>query len=158
MISLVFALAASAAAAAPSQPVETCDDKPVLMVVYGPMHDRDRMVAYGKAIADSGLYKKLGGYYLNSPRSAAIFEGKPTSMIIVRFPCLANAKAFWNSKDYQEKIKPMRLNPSAGDFTVAVYPEIPLREDMQGKVGVASYLVPFDASAVEQVVSPSEAD
>ena len=52
----------------------------------------------------------------------------------------------------------MRLNPSAGDFTVAVYPEIPLREDMQGKVGKAPYLVPFDASGVEQMVSPSEAD
>jgi uncharacterized protein (DUF1330 family) len=158
MIASLIALAASAATTAPTAPVEICDNKPVLMVVYGPMHDRERMLAYGKAIADSGLYKKLGGYYLNSPRSAAVFEGKPTSMIIVRFPCLANAKAFWNSKDYQENIKPMRLNPPAGDFTVAVYPEIPLREDMKGKVGEGSYLVPFDASAVEQVINPSEAD
>jgi uncharacterized protein (DUF1330 family) len=156
MIASLMALLASATAPAPL--TEICDNKPVLMVVYGPMHDRDRMVAYGKAIADSGLYKKLGGYYLNSPRSAAVFEGKPTSMIIVRFPCLANAKAFWNSRDYQENIKPMRLNPSAGDFTVAVYPEIPPREDMQGKVGQSSYLVPFDAAVVEQAVSPSKAD
>ncbi len=154
MIASLIALALAAAAPVSAAPVEKCDNKPVLMVVYGPMHDRDRMIAYGKAIADSGLYKKLGGYYLNSSRSAAVFEGSPTSMIIVRFPCLANARAFWNSKDYQEKIKPMRLNPSAGDFTVAVYPEIPLREDMQGKVGDAVYLVPFDASAIEQTINP----
>ncbi len=156
MIASFLALAASATTPlpAPAVSVGTCDNKPVLMVVYGPMHDRDRMMAYGKALADSGLYKKLGGYYLNLPRSAAVFEGTPTSMIIVRFPCLANAKAFWNSKDYQEKIKPMRLNPSAGDFTVAVYPEIPVREDMQGMVGDAPYLAPFDASAVEQTIQP----
>jgi uncharacterized protein (DUF1330 family) len=154
-MSLILWAAAAVATPTPAfESPEICDNKPVLMVVYGPIHDRERMVAYGKAIADSGLYKKLGGYYLNSPRSAAVFEGTPTSMIIVRFPCLANAKAFWHSKDYQENIKPMRLNPSAGDFTVAVYPEIPMREDMQGKVGDAAYLVPFDPSAVEQVIQP----
>lgn len=135
----------------PPPTTEACDNKPVLMVVYGPLHDRDRMIAYGKAIADSGLYRKLGGYYVNSPRVAAVFEGSPTSMIIVRFPCLANAKAFWNAKDYQEKIKPMRLNPSAGDFTVAVYPEIPVREDMVGKVGSAAYLVSFSADGIAQI-------
>ena len=143
---LILALAAAAA------PV--CDNKPVLMVVTGPTHDRDRMLAYGKAIAESGLYKKLGGYYLNVPRTLATFEGTPPkgfSTIIVRFPCLANAQAFWNSKDYQEKIKPMRLNPSAGDYTVTVYPEAPLREDMAGKVGDPAYRAAFDAAAVEQV-------
>lgn len=152
------ALLAGCAANAQTPPLATervaCDNKPVLMVVYGAVHDRERMAAYGKAIADSGLYKTLGGYYLNSPRSAAVFSGTPTSMIIVRFPCLANALAFWNAKEYQEKIKPMRLNPAAGDFTVAVYPEIPLREDMQGKVGDAAYVAPFDASAVEQAIQP----
>lgn len=144
---LILALAAAAAA-----PV--CDNKPVLMVVTGPTHDRERMLAYGKAIADSGLYKKLGGYYLNAPRTLATFEGAPPkgySTIIVRFPCLANAQAFWNSKDYQERIRPMRLNPSAGDYTVVVYPEAPVREDMVGKVGDAAYRSIFEASAVKQL-------
>lgn len=143
---LIFAVLAAAA------PV--CDSKPVLMVVAGPTHDRARMQAYGKAIADSGLYRKLGGYYLNVPRALATFEGSPPagwSTIIVRFPCLANAQAFWNSKDYQERIKPLRLNPSAGDYTVTVYPEAPVREDMTGKVGDAAYRAAFDAGAVEQV-------
>lgn len=144
---LILSLAAAAAA-----PV--CDNKPVLMVVAGPTHDRARMLAYGKAIADSGLYRKLGGYYLNAPRALATFEGAPPagwSTIIVRFPCLANAQAFWNSKEYQQRIKPLRLNPSAGDYTVTVYPEAPLREDMAGKVGDAAYRATFDAAAVEQL-------
>jgi uncharacterized protein (DUF1330 family) len=156
-MSLLLWAAAVAATPAPATPAETCDNKPVLMVVYGPTHDRERMIAYSKAIADSGLYKQLGGYYLAAPRSIAVFEGNPpltTSLLIVRFPCLANAKAFWYSKKYQENIKPMRLNPSAGDYTVAVYPEIAVREDMVGKVGDNSYQVPFDASAVEQIIQP----
>jgi uncharacterized protein (DUF1330 family) len=144
MLSLILA-----AAAAP-----VCDNKPVLMVVTGQTHDRERMLAYGKAITDSGLYKKLGGYYLNAPRTLATFEGAPPkgySTIIVRFPCLANAQAFWNSKEYQERIRPMRLNPSAGDYTVSVYPEVPVRDDMVGKVGDAAYRATFDPSEVEQV-------
>lgn len=148
MLSLAL-LAAAAAAATP----ERCDDKPVLMVVVGPTHDRARMLAYGKAIADSGLYQKLGGYYVNLPRPLATFEGTPPagfSTLIVRFPCLANAKAFWNSREYQEKIKPLRLNPSAGDYVVTVYPEAPLRADLVGKVGEATYRERFNASGIEQ--------
>jgi uncharacterized protein (DUF1330 family) len=131
-----------------------CDNKPVLMVVSGPTHDRARMQAYAKAIADSGLYQKLGGYYLNSPRPLAMFEGSPPAgytNLIVRFPCFANAEAFWNSREYQEKIRPLRLNPSAGDYIVTVYPEVPPREDMKNKVGDNGYRATFDPSGIEQV-------
>jgi len=133
-------------------PAQACD-RPVLMVVAGPTHDRARMLAYGKAIADSGLYQRLGGYYVNLPRPIATFEGAPPaghSTLIVRFPCLANARAFWNSKEYQERIKPLRLNPAAGDYLVTVYPEAPLRPDMVGKVGDNGYRAAFDAAAVPQ--------
>jgi uncharacterized protein (DUF1330 family) len=129
-------------------------DAPVVMVIAGPTHDRERMAAYGKAIADSKLYEKLGGYYINIPRPLATFEGAPPAgytVLMVRFPCLANAEAFWNSKEYQEKIKPLRQSPSAGDYVVTVYPEAPLRADMQGKVGDNGYSATFDASAIEQV-------
>ena len=138
--------------AAPPSP-STCD-QPVLMVVAGPTHDRARMQAYGKAIADSGLYRQLGGYYLNVPQALATFEGAAPAgytTLIVRFPCLANARAFWMSRVYQERIKPLRLNPSAGDYIVTVYPEAPLREDLVGKVGGNAYAADFDATAVEQV-------
>jgi uncharacterized protein (DUF1330 family) len=146
---LIFAAAATATPAA-----EVCDNKPVYMVVSGITHDRARMQAYAKAIADSQLYQKLGGYYVNSPLPVAAFEGEPQkgfATLIVRFPCLANAKAFWYSKVYQDKIKPLRLNPSAGDYSVRVYPEIPLREDMAGKVGDDSYRTEFSAEGIEQV-------
>lgn len=138
------------AAAAPL----VCDNKPVLMIVSGSTHDRARMLAYGKAIADSGLYKKLGGYYVAVGRPIETFEGTPPanySTVIVRFPCLANARAFWNSRDYQEKIKPMRLNPSAGDYLVTVHTEVPVREDMVSKVSDAAYRATFDPAQVEQV-------
>jgi uncharacterized protein (DUF1330 family) len=138
---------------APPPSSSTCD-QPVLMVVAGPTHDRARMLAYGKAIADSGLYRQLGGYYLNVPQALATFEGEAPAgytTLIVRFPCLANARAFWMSRVYQERIKPLRLNPSAGDYIVTVYPEAPLREDLAGKVGSNAYAADFDAAAVEQV-------
>lgn len=148
MIAALLTLAAAGAAAP-----EICDNQPVLMVVAGPTHDRARMLAYGKAIADSRLYQKLGGYYVNLPRPLATFEGEPPTgytTLIVRFPCFANARAFWNSREYQEKIKPLRLNPSAGDYVVTVYPEAPVREDMVGKVGDAAYQAAFDAAGVPQ--------
>ncbi|HEV2569447.1 DUF1330 domain-containing protein [Sphingomonas sp.] len=145
MLSLILAAAAAPLA---------CDNKPVLMIVSGPTHDRARMLAYGKAIADSGLYKKLGGYYVAAGRPLEVFEGTPPanySTIVVRFPCLANARAFWNSREYQEKIKPMRLNPAAGDYLVTVQAEVPVREDMVGKVGDHSYRAAFDPAQVEQI-------
>lgn len=150
-MTLVFLAAVAAATPA----VETCDNKPVYMVVAGPTHDRARMQAYAKAIADSKLYQKLGGYYVNAPVPLATFEGEPPkgyATLIVRFPCLANAKAFWYSKAYQETIKPLRLNPSAGDYLVTVYPEIPVREDMAMKVGDNGYRAAFGSADIQQAV------
>jgi len=146
----------AAHAAEPTAAAGVCDAKPVYMVVSGPTHDRVRMQAYAKAIADSGLYAELGGYYVNAPRPVATFEGAPPpnlSTLIVRFPCLANAKAFWNSKVYQEKIKPLRLDPSAGDYTVTVYPEVPPPPHMAGKVETGRYTAIFDPAGVVQVPS-----
>ena len=145
---LLFAAVVAAPAAVP------CDNKPVYMVVAGPTHDRARMQAYAKAIADSELYQKLGGYYVNAPVPLTTFEGEPPkgyATLIVRFPCLANARAFWYSKTYQEKIKPLRLNPSAGDYVVTVYPEIPVRGDMEGRVGDNGYKAMFSNDGIDQV-------
>lgn len=138
-------------AAAPS--ASTCD-QPVIMVVAGPTRDRARMLAYGKAIAESGLYKQLGGYYLNAPQAVAQFEGAPPkgyTTLMVRFPCLENARAFWNSEVYQKQILPLRQDPSAGDYFVTVYPEAALREDLVGKVGDNGYRAEFSAAGVPQV-------
>ncbi len=138
---------------AATAPAEACN-APVIMIVSGPTHDRARMLAYGKVIADSGLYQKLGGYYVNLAFPQAIFEGRAPQgyvNLVVRFPCMANARAFWFSKEYQQKIKPLRLNPSAGDYIVTVYPEAPLRADMVGKVGDNAYQVPFGADGIQQM-------
>lgn len=148
MIAALIALAAGAVAP------EVCDNKPVLMVVSGPTIDRARMIAYAKAIADSGLYQQLGGYYLNGPAPLDVLEGAPPkgyTNLIVRFPCRANARAFWHSKVYQETIKPLRLNPSAGDYVVAVYPEAAVRADIVGKVGDSGYKASFSAEGIAQV-------
>lgn len=146
---LLLAAMLQGTATAPATP---CTD-PVYMVVAGPTHDRARMMAYGQAIADSQIYDRLGGYYINAPRAVATFEGDTPpgyATLIVRFPCLANAEAFWNSDVYQNEILPLRQNPSAGDYFVTVYPEIPLRPEMVGKVGEADYLVRFEGSEIPE--------
>lgn len=152
-MSVTLLMAMLAADPAPSPAPPACD-KPVYMVVAGPTHDRARMQAYARAIFDSGLYQQLGGYYINAPAPLAVFEGDPPqghATLIVRFPCLANARAFWYSREYQEKIMPLRLDPAAGDYLVTVYAEIPLRPDLAGKVGTADYLTGFDTGGIAQV-------
>lgn len=151
---LVLAAQALPAAAPPPPPPQSTCDQPVYMVIAGPTHDRARMMAYGKAIADSKLYEQLGGYYVNAPQPLATFEGERPpghATLIVRFPCLENARAFWYSREYQENIRPLRLNPSAGDYLVTIYAEAPLREDMVGKVGDNAYRTEFGAGGVIQV-------
>jgi uncharacterized protein (DUF1330 family) len=136
MIAL-FALAAVAAPAAPMaapDPVK-CDNRPVVMMVEGMTKDAKRLDVYAAAIRASGLYQKLGGYYLVNPRPVAVFEGvspPERSVIAVRFPCFAHARAFWNSKEYREKIVPLRSNPAAGDFVVTVHMALPVPDYAAG--------------------------
>lgn len=145
-----------AAGEAPPPPASTCD-APVYMVVSGRTLDRDRMIAYGRAIAESGIYQRLGGYYVTVPQPLEVFEGAVAPDYVnltVRFPCIENARAFWNSRVYREEILPLRQNPSAGDYTVIVYREAPLREDMVGRVGDARYRADFSNHEVEAVPIP----
>jgi uncharacterized protein (DUF1330 family) len=141
----LFALAAAVpspvAAHVPPDPIK-CDNRPVVMVVDGRIKDAKRLGAYAAAIRSSGLYQKLGGYYVVNPRPVAVFEGAPPperSILLVRFPCLAHARAFWNSRAYREKIMPLRLNPSAGDFTVTVHMELPQPDYMAGRVSSGAF-------------------
>jgi uncharacterized protein (DUF1330 family) len=98
-------------------------DKPVFMVVQSDIADRAKLAAYGQALRDSGLYSDHVGYYAASGRPVEVFEGaypENRTLIIAKFPCLANARAFWDSERYA-KIKTMR--EGAGTFSVAVYDE-----------------------------------
>lgn len=152
-LALALMLQAAPEAPAPAPAPEACD-RPVYMVVEGRTLDRARMLAYGKAIAESEIYQRLGGYYITLPQPVAVFEGEvPPDYVnlTVRFPCLANARAFWNSRIYQETILPLRQNPPAGDYTVTVYAEMPLRPDMVGRVEAGRYLADFSGQNEPQV-------
>ena len=59
---------------------------------------------------------------------------------MVRFPSECSAVNFCYDDFYQTKIKPMRLNPSAGDYGVTIYSEPDLPPYMAGKVGDNAYL------------------
>ncbi|MEP5938398.1 MAG: DUF1330 domain-containing protein [Erythrobacter sp.] len=151
---MVQALPPAEQALPPSQ--STCD-APVYMVVEGLTLDRERMMKYGQAIAESKIYEQLGGYYVTVPRPLEVFEGElPQGYVnlTVRFPCIENARTFWNSRVYQEEILPIRQNPSAGDYTVSIYAEMPLRADMVGRVGNNRFKHDFAAQDVPQVDPP----
>ena len=99
-------------------------DTPVLMIVAGRTIDKARMAAYSQALTASGLYARTGGIYLNEPRPIQVFEGQPGPddvALVIRFPSECAAVAFWYSDLYQNTIKPMRENPSAGDYSVILY-------------------------------------
>jgi uncharacterized protein (DUF1330 family) len=149
LLPLAAAIVAPATPLPPPDPVN-CDNRPVLMIVEGVTRNAKRLAAYAAAIRASGLYQKLGGYYLINPRPVGVFEGvspPERSMIAVRFPCFAHARAFWNSKQYREIIVPLRSNPAAGDFTVTVHLELPVPDYMEGRVGRDDF-VPGSSSMV----------
>ena len=121
----------------------TCDsEKPVIMLVAGRTLDAERMRDYAIALGSSDLYPNARGYYLNIPRPLRVLEGEPDVndvALMVRFPSECSAVNFWYDDFYQTEIKPMRLNPSAGDYVVTLYREADLPLYMVGKVGDNSY-------------------
>lgn len=154
---LRYGLAFSILALAPCVLAESegaeCSD-PVYMVVSGTTLDGKRMGAYAAKLAETGIYAEVGGYYLNAPRPVAVFQGEVNpahATLIVRFPCLENARRFWNSTLYQETIKPLRENPPAGNYTVTVYREAERPAYMEGKVGDRAYSGQFTPENLEQV-------
>ena len=122
----------------------TCDsEKPVIMLVAGRTLDAQRMRDYAIALGSSDLYPNARGYYLNIPRPVRVLEGTPDDddvALMVRFPSECSAVNFWYDEFYQTEIKPMRLNPSAGDYVVTLYNEADLPPYMAGKVGDNAYV------------------
>ena len=121
----------------------TCDsEKPVIMLVAGRTLDAERMRDYAIALGSSDLYPNARGYYLNITRPLRVLEGEPDAddvALMVRFPSECSAVNFWYDEFYQTEIKPMRLNPSAGDYVVTLYNEADLPPYMAGKVGDNAY-------------------
>ena len=122
----------------------TCDsEKPVIMLVAGRTLDAQRMRDYAIALGSSDLYPNARGYYLNIPRPVRVLEGTPDAddvALMVRFPSECSAVNFWYDEFYQTEIKPMRLNPLAGDYVVTLYNEADLPPYMAGKVGDNAYI------------------
>lgn len=97
-------------------------DSPVRMLVYGEISDRKAFVGYVRAIAESRLYAKFGGWYEAVSPAVDTFEGSPPpgrGVIVARFPCLAAAQSFWNSPEYAEIRK---LREGIAKFEVLVLP------------------------------------
>ena len=108
----------------------SCVD-PVRMLVYGTITDRKAFGAYARALAESELYPKNGGYYEAITPPLAVFEGEPPSgrgVIIARFPCLDAARRFWNSDEYAAI---RELRDGIADFEVLVLPVPPRPEYLQ---------------------------
>jgi uncharacterized protein (DUF1330 family) len=109
---------------------QSCVD-PVRMLVYGEVFDRAKLGAYGRALAESGLYPQVNGYYEATTPPLEVFEGEPPAgrgVIIARFPCLAKAREYWNSDAYAEIRK---LRRGAAEFEVLVLPVPPLPAYLQ---------------------------
>jgi uncharacterized protein (DUF1330 family) len=100
--------------------------QPVRMLVYGTITDRKAFGAYVKAIAESGLYPKNGGWYEAMSPAVDVFEGAPPperGVVIARFPCLEAARRFWHSPEYAEI---RRLREGIAEFEVLVLPSPPV--------------------------------
>jgi uncharacterized protein (DUF1330 family) len=97
-------------------------DSPVRLLVYGEIADRKGFGAYVRALADSKLYAKYGGWYEAVSPAVATLEGTPPpgrGVIIARFPCLEAVQSFWNSPEYAEIRK---LREGIAKFEVLVLP------------------------------------
>lgn len=129
-------------ASAPSS--STCDE-PVLLVIDGPAQG---FAAYLQALASGGLYQPLGGYELAGREPIEQLQNSgdnpAKAKSIIRFPCRENAVAFWKSKPQQEQFALLR---AGGAVTASIYPELPLRSDLIGKVGDNSYSADFAPAA-----------
>ena len=98
------------------------------MLVYGDISDRSKFGAYGRALAESGLYPESGGYYEAISPALEVFEGDPPEsrgVIIVRFPCAEAAQRFWYSDAYQSEIRPLREGIANFEVLLLRAPPIP---------------------------------
>jgi uncharacterized protein (DUF1330 family) len=109
------AAASAASAAAPAA-------GPGYLVVIGKGTDRERMMAYSRALPP--VYAKAGGRYLaiGGPGRGVEWLAGPwrdRSLVLARFDGVPQVLAFWWGDDYREAV---RLRERAGQFTVVAVP------------------------------------
>ncbi len=118
------ALPMNEAAAAPAAPAPAAAG-PGYLVVIGKGTDRERMMAYSRALPP--VYAKAGGRYLaigGPGRGVEWLDGpwRDRSLVLARFDGLPQVLAFWWGDDYREAV---RLRERAGQFTVVAVPGAP---------------------------------
>jgi len=104
------------------------ESKPALMIVEGDNEKPEQYERYTKALLASGIYEKLGAYYVTVGGPKEVFEGEWAEqkfMAVVRFPCLARAQQFWYSDTYKA-LKPLRAG--AGDVRSLLFEEFAVPE------------------------------
>ena len=71
-----------------------------------------------KALAPSSI-KLYGGEYLVRGGEVGVLEGdwNPSRIVLLRFPSVAQAKAWWDSEEYAEA-KALRMSASKGNMIV----------------------------------------
>lgn len=68
-----------------------------------------------------GLLSRYGGEVLASSIEAISLEGTAKTMnAIIKFPSMESALAMYNDPEYQQKIKPIRLNSTSNCTMVLV--------------------------------------
>jgi uncharacterized protein (DUF1330 family) len=97
-------------------------DAPGYLVVIGKGSDRDRMMAYSRALPP--VYAKAGGRYLaiGGPGRGVEWLAGPwqdRSLVLARFDGVPQVLAFWWGDDYRQAA---RLRERAGQFTVVAVP------------------------------------
>ena len=117
LAAVVAVLALSACATAESPPAAA--PQPALLFVYGQSFDRDKMMAYSRALppiyaANQGRYLALGGPGRGVEWHVAPWADR--SAVLAVFPSAEARDGFWWSEDYRQAI---RLRDRAGVFTVA---------------------------------------
>jgi uncharacterized protein (DUF1330 family) len=112
---------------------------PAYLLVLGKGTDRDRMVAYSRALPP--IYAAAGGRYLaiGGPGRGVEWLAAPwrdRSLVLARFDDLEHVRLFWWGADYRAAV---RLRDGAGQFTVVGLPGL---DDAHAPVAAQSaYLV-----------------
>jgi uncharacterized protein (DUF1330 family) len=124
ILAIFTAVAASllAAGALPMNEATAAAAGPGYLVVIGKGTDRERMMAYSRALPP--VYAKAGGRYLaiGGPGRGVEWLAGPwrdRSLVLARFDGVPQVLAFWWGDDYREAV---RLRDRAGQFTVVAVP------------------------------------
>jgi uncharacterized protein (DUF1330 family) len=67
----------------------------------------------------AALSAKFGGEYVIRGKPAAVYEGKAfegKSVVVSRFPDMAQLKAFYEGEEYQQQLKPLRAGSGMYDI------------------------------------------